>query len=259
MLILLSPSKTMNFKDPYYHNFRSPAHAIMSSILASRIKKYSLKQLSQLYQTSPTLTQDIYTVWSSFDTPDNPRSIAVFAYRGETYLGLGVQTMSKEDLEYADAHLVILSGLYGYLKPLDIIQPYRLELNNPFVPPFKSKTLKKLWSNIVTGYLKTDLEVEPIHASILINLASSEYSSIIVRSIAKQWIDVVFYEKVGAELITKTVFTKRARGLMARYIVQNRIESAEGLRDFDTSGYKYDIKLSTFGKFVFVRKPQTKG
>lgn len=171
---------------------------------------------------------------------------AVFAYTGDTYQGLNVKTFSEEDLEYAQHHLSIISGLYGVLRPLDLIQPYRLEMSTK---RFMDINLYAFWSGAITEYFNQHAD------GCVINLASQEYSTVINRSILKKkLIDVIFYQRRNGGLKTIGLLAKKARGCMAAFIIKHRITSLNELIRFSEDGYIFQPDQSTPNILTFIQE-----
>jgi cytoplasmic iron level regulating protein YaaA (DUF328/UPF0246 family) len=184
--------------------------------------------------------------WQTPFTEDNARP-AVLAFKGDVYQGLDADSMSDEDLRWAQDHLRILSGLYGLLRPLDLMQAYRLEMGTKFANP-RGGDLYQFWGDIITDELnKTD-------SSVLVNLASNEYfKSVRKKAIGARIITPVFMDKKDDKYKIISFYAKKARGLMSSYIIRNRITEVEQIKNFDTDGYSYNAALSEADKWVFVR------
>ena len=200
---------------------------------------------------SQSLTDLNVERYKSFKTPFNLKNAkqAMYAFRGDTYVGLDADTMKKAQINYAQKHLRILSGLYGIISPLDLIQPYRLEMGTKF-PCQGKKNLHQYWIDSVTEQVNQLLLKEKI----LVNLASKEYfGAIDLKTLKGEVITPVFKEKKNGEVKIVSFFAKKARGMMSRYIIDHKISNPEGLIKFDTDGYKYNKKLSTVAEPVFVR------
>ncbi|MCL4150628.1 UNVERIFIED_CONTAM: hypothetical protein GTU68_035599 [Idotea baltica] len=195
--------------------------------------------------------------FQQFTTPfnaDNARP-ALFAFKGDVYSGIDSASFSKDDLAYAQDHLRILSGLYGALRPMDLIQPYRLEmktkLNNP-----RGANLYEFWGEQITDSLNTELSKQT--QAVLVNLASNEYyKSVKPKQINGRILNIDFKETKDGKTRIIAIYAKKARGMMADFILRNRIEDAEGIKDFNTGGYQYSSALSSTDKWVFERPQPT--
>jgi hypothetical protein len=191
--------------------------------------------------------------WTETFTPDNSRP-AIFAFKGDVYTGLEAETLSEADLDYAQTHLRMLSGLYGLLKPLDLMQPYRLEMGTKLGNE-RGSNLYQFWGNIITDKLNEAIKAQ--EDNVLINLASNEYfKAVKPKALDAQVITPVFKDCKNGQYKVISFFAKKARGMMARYIIENRIESVKQLESFDTAGYYYCAAESTATELVFKREEQ---
>ena len=172
------------------------------------------------------------------------------SFKGDVYQGLEFEKLSKQDINFAQKHLRILSGLYGVLKPLDIISPYRLEMGTK-ISVAKNKDLYEFWKEEITNHLNKDLKA----TSILVNLASIEYfSSVDVEKLKSRVISPVFKDFKNGQFKIISFYAKKARGLMAKYLIENRAKTSEDLQKFNLEGYKFSKKDSTEDSPVFLRK-----
>jgi len=252
MLIILSPAKKLDFETPATtKNFTLLSELDKSKALIKELRTYKPKKISKLMKLSDSLTELNIKRYKNFSPPfslENAKQ-AMFAFKGDTYVGLDAETMSKADINYAQKHLKILSGLYGLVNPLDLIQPYRLEMGTKLAYQ-ENKNLYDFWSETITNQLNTLLKKEKT----LINLASKEYFSVIdFNNIDAQVIAPVFKEKKGEEFKIVSFYAKKARGMMSRFIIDNRIKDIKDLKKFDVDGYAYNKKLSTELEPVFTR------
>jgi cytoplasmic iron level regulating protein YaaA (DUF328/UPF0246 family) len=200
---------------------------------------------------SDSLTELNVKRYQSFKTPFSLKNAkqAMFAFKGDTYVGLDADTMKEADINFAQKHLRILSGLYGLVCPLDLVQPYRLEMGTKFSCNGK-KNLYEYWGETITEQLASLLKKEKT----LINLASKEYfSAVKTKELSAQIITPVFKEKKGDDFKMVGFFAKKARGMMSRYIIDNRIKDPKEILNFDTDGYAYNKKLSTDLEPTFTR------
>jgi len=254
MLIILSPSKTLDFKTASTTALNSqPLFPKEAAELVRHLKKLSLSQLEELMRISTKLAllnQRRFILWRPEFNAGNSNQ-AIFSFKGEVYHGLDVQSMRVDDVEASTQHLRILSGLHGVLRPLDLIQPYRLEMGSSFRFG-KYDDLYHFWRQKITRQIGIDLKESG--SNLLINLASHEYFSAIESKKLKA--DIVtpqFLEHKNDSFQVITVYTKKARGLMARYVLEYRITSEEDLRGFDSEGYYFNSNLSKPGSPVFTR------
>jgi len=255
MLIILSPAKILDLKpQTVVSEYTLPEFLIQSKTLVELLQQFTPADLSELSQTNAAigkLNHDRFYNWHLPFTRDNAKQ-AVLLFNGMVYNGLKAKTLLREDFEYMQNHLRILSGLYGVLRPLDLIQPYRLEMGSN-LQVGRAKNLYAYWGNKITEKLNEVLE-QSGNPEVLINLASGEYfKSVNIKNLKAKVIDIEFYETKNDKLKTIVVYTKKARGMMTRYIIQNRIEDPEELKGFDAEGYWFSPQLSTEEKFVFTR------
>ena len=254
MIIILSPAKSLDFNNPGPGHLTSrPEYEDEASVIVSQLKKMSAKELGSLMKISAKLAYDSYDYYQKWD-PSNviPEARqALLAYKGDAYRGLDAPSLGEDDLRWSQEHLRILSGLYGILRPLDLISPYRLE----FVTKLKLggyKELYSFWDNKINRSLKDLERKEKSH--ILVNLASAEYyKALDLESTAFRVITPVFKEFRNGEYRFFSMFGKRARGLMARYIIERRIEDPEEMKLFDMEGYSFNDPLSSDAEWVFTR------
>ena len=255
MLIILSPAKILNFKDqPITDKFTKPEFMNETEQLVNLMRKLSATELSKLLAINSGLTQlnfDRYFNWHKPFTLKNAKQ-AILTFDGEVFRGLNAKTFSPEDFEYAQQHLRIFSGLYGVLRPLDLIQAYRLEVSSKLENPF-GKDLYAFWKEAVTESILKALKKSKKPAFIL-NLASTEYfKTLDLKNKNIRVIDVEFFEFKNDKYSQIVIYTKKARGLMARYVIENRIEDEESLKGFNAEGYWYSPQMSSPDKLVFTR------
>ena len=254
MITLLSPSKKLNFEPQNIVDNYTQCEFIKSAeILANKAKNFTENDLKELMDISDKLAQlnrERFDRWSLPFNSSNAKQ-AILAFDGGVYSGLRANTFSGKDFGFAQDHLRILSGLYGILKPLDLIQPYRLEMGVSFQNP-KGKNLYDFWKQSITDNLNNTLKKHP--SPMIINCASVEYFSAIDLSKLKGSIlSIVFKEYRNGELKFISFNAKKARGLMTQYIVKNKIDDHTNIKDFNYEDYKFDSKLSEDSKFVFTR------
>ena len=258
MLIVVSPAKALDFESPLpTKKYSEPEMLDRSQELVGVMVHKSPDDLSRMMSISPQLGEinfERFQDWTLPFTPDNARP-AVLAFNGDTYVGLDVRgSFSERDYTHAQKVLRILSGLHGVLRPLDLIQPYRLEMGSK-VQTDRGRTLYDFWGHDVTDRLNADLAASP-GAKVLVNLASHEYFSVVqadridARIVSPRFLDA----KGDGEHKIVGFFAKRARGTMASWIVRERITSARRLVDFDADGYRYDESRSTPDEPTFTRR-----
>lgn len=252
MLVIISPAKKLDFDSPCpVEDLTKPAFLSKTNNLSLELKKLKAQDVGKLMKLSPQLAELNYNRFQSFKPTYNPSTSkqAAYAFNGDTYTGLNILALKANEIQFAQKKLRILSGLYGVLKPLDLIQPYRLEMGTKLNFQ-KFKSLYEYWSQDVTNYLNQELADDPI----LINCASQEYFSVIdKKQIKAQIITPSFKEYKNGDYKMIGLFAKRARGMMARFIIQNKINNLAGLKDFKQDGYQYNKKLSTLENPVFTR------
>ena len=220
----------------------------------AKLKRMSAKKVEGLMNVNPSIaaqTVEWASTWSAPFSTANARP-AAHCFKGAVYTGLQARTWSETDRAFAQAHLRILSGLYGVLKPLDLMQPYRLEMGLKWNITPKTNNLYVFWGDRIQQYIEAEAN------GMIINLASNEYSkAAIAKSYAGRVITPAFKELVGTEYRAKMAYAKEARGTMARYIVQNQWTNPEDLKQFTGMGYAYDPLLSSADDWVFTRDAST--
>lgn len=251
MLILLSPSKKQDFKfENYCTDFSYPIFQDKSSIIASILKQFLPDDLSKLMSISNDLAQLNYNRYQNFESNDQQLKQAILAFKGDVYAFLEFSKYQNKHYQFMQNHFLILSGLYGILKPLDLIKPYRLEMGTA-LKIHGNRNLYELWQEDITNFLKKSLNKNEV----IINLASNEYFSVInVKEITNRIISISFKEDRNQQLKTIALNAKRARSMMSNYIIQNTLTNHEELKKFDINGYKFSADHSTNNNFVFIRK-----
>lgn len=255
MLILLSPSKSQDFETPApLADFTLPGQLEQSQLLIAALRQLPASQVAALMSVSEKIAQlntDRYRTWQLPFTPLNAKQCA-YAFTGDVYDGLDARSLDAATMQYAQARLRILSGLYGALKPLDLIQPYRLEMKTRLANA-RGKDLYAFWGSRITDDLQQALSAQG--DAVVINLASGEYFSAVRPARLKaRIIAPVFLDRgKSGDLKIISFFAKRARGLMARYLLQNRITTPADLTAFALDGYQYDPARSTVDAPVFTR------
>ena len=258
MLYLLSPAKSLDYETP------APDHALAvattppfmprSAELIGMLRQQTPEQIAELMSLSAPLAElnvARYKAWSKRATPRNSKPAAL-AFDGDVYGGLKAPTLSPADLFWAQQHVAILSGLYGVLRPLDRLQPYRLEMGTR-LPNAHGKDLYAYWGDTLAEHLNARAEADA--SPVIVNLASQEYFRAADRKVLRpRVIECVFEEWKGGRYKVISFFAKRARGLMARYAITQRIATPAGLKRFDAEAYGFDAAASDADRFVFRRR-----
>lgn len=254
MLTVISPAKTLDFDTPIRTRRDSdPQFLAEAGELAAIMKTKGPRQLGKLMGISDKLANlnaERYRDWSEGNTPLNSRQ-ALYAFMGDVYAGLNAQSLAANDVSFAQKRLRILSGLYGLLRPLDRIQPYRLEMGTSLKNP-GGRDLYAFWQEQVTGALNE--QARELRTRYLVNLASNEYFRAIDEdALEPEVITPVFKDGKNGDYRILSFFAKKARGMMARHIIRQRLRRPEGMRDFNDEGYRYNEALSTDDTYVFTR------
>jgi cytoplasmic iron level regulating protein YaaA (DUF328/UPF0246 family) len=256
MIFLLSPAKSLDFETPIPEHLPStiPLFLKPAGELIEILRTKTNADISELMDLSGNLS-DLnvarYAAWRPGSTPKNAKQ-AVLAFNGDVYDGLNAKTLTNEDLIWAQDHVLALSGLYAVLRPLDLMQPYRLEMGTALTNP-RGKNLYQFWGSTVSDHLNKQLKA--IDEPVVVNLASQEYFKVVDKKVLKaRVIECVFEEHKNGAYKIISFMAKRARGLMTRYAVQNRIVHPEDLKRFTTEGYGYVADQSTSDRWVFRRK-----
>ncbi|WP_111496530.1 MULTISPECIES: peroxide stress protein YaaA [Marinobacter] len=253
MLMVISPAKNLDYESPLAtQKYSQPAFLDDACELIDQLKPLEPHQVSNLMGISEKLGElnaQRYQDWHTPFTPDNARP-AVLAFNGDVYTGLDAPSFSDADFEFAQDHLRILSGLYGILRPLDLMQPYRLEMGTRFENT-RGKDLYAFWGNKLTMALNDELADE---GQVLINLASNEYfKSVKKKELDARVITPQFKDWKNGQYKMISFYAKKARGLMCAYAIKNRINSAEDLKKFDVAGYYFSEEQSSGDNWVFLR------
>lgn len=254
MLTLLSPAKTLDFETPSItRTATQPAMLDESKLLVDSLRDMSAKRLSSLMSISPqlgALNRERFNSWHTPFTKDNAKQ-AILAFKGDVYVGMDAESLSADDLKYAQKHVRILSGLYGVLRPLDLIQPYRLEMGTK-LKNARGGDLYQFWGERITDRLNADLK--SLKTDTVLNLASVEYfKSVDTEGLRADIVSPVFLDLKGGTYKIISFYAKKARGLMTAWVVKNRVEDRSGLRKFKVAGYRYSKELSEPGRPAFVR------
>ena len=254
MLLVISPAKTLDYDTPpVTPRFTLPAHLEQASELIERLRELSPAQISELMDLSDKLAglnAARYGSWTPDFTPANAKQ-ALLAFKGDVYTGLAAEDFSEEDFDFAQAHLRMLSGLYGVLRPLDLMQPYRLEMGTKLANA-RGANLYEFWGERISGWLNEALAAQG--DDILLNLASNEYFGAVKRkALNARIIDTEFKDLKNGQYKIISFYAKKARGLMARYVIKERIRDPEQLKAFDYQGYRYSAEQSKPDSLVFLR------
>lgn len=255
MLVVVSPAKKLNFEDlAPFETHSQPDFLDHSEELIDVARKLTRADLGRLMKISDTLADLNYQRYQAFSQPfdlGNAKQAAL-AFSGDTYVGLDASSLSEEDFAFAQNHFRILSGLYGLLRPLDLMQPYRLEMGTRLQND-RGSDLYSFWGDIITDAINEALESQ--QDKTLINCASNEYfKAVRPKKLVGRVITPVFKEIKAGQAKVLGMFAKRARGMMARYVIENRLETPEGIKDFTTGGYQYRPDLSNDSDWVFTRE-----
>jgi cytoplasmic iron level regulating protein YaaA (DUF328/UPF0246 family) len=259
MLLLLSPAKSLDYESPRVaQTHTAPLFVAQSKALITALRGYSPQQISQLMDLSDALSglnAARYQAWSPRATLKNARQ-ALMAFNGDVYDGLQARSLDADALDWAQAHVCILSGLYGVLRPLDLMQPYRLEMGTA-LPTTQGKNLYQFWDGRITDYLNTRLRADA--SPFVVNLASQEYfKSVQASKLCAPVVECVFQEERNGQFKIISFSAKRARGMMARYAIDHRLTTPEQMRAFDLDGYTWCAAESSPTRMVF-RRPAPKG
>lgn len=253
MQIIMSPAKTQQFIGTDFKEYSMPVLLVKAQAIMEQLRMMSKPELARLLKTREALTQSTHHRIHAFArklTLQNGGQ-AIFTFQGDTYQALAAGRLSAEDLQFAQQRLFLLSGLYGILRPLDLIQPYRLPMGTP-LPVAGSPNLYGYWREPVTEVINRAL-VEDEERT-LVNLASLEYARVVdFRKLQGNVVTVIFRQEHGGTYRTVPFQAKKARGLMARFIVTGRITEVEGLRDFTQDGYRFNREESTAEQWLFYK------
>ncbi len=254
MISLISPAKNLNYKDPCPMELNSQLRfQPQTKQLADFMKHYEPDEFATIMKISSKLAQQVFEYYLNFEpdhyTKENAKQ-AIFAFNGDVYRGIQAPTLNQAQCEYAQNHLAILSGLYGLIRPMDLVQPYRLEMGTKI--HFKDGNLYDFWQRTITQQLNQQLAEQ--QNKLIVNLASNEY----IKAVKKQeiqghWLDIDFKEFKNDQYRTIGIFAKKARGLMVRYILDHNVDDIEALKAFDLENYRYHPKLSSQFKLTFTR------
>jgi len=254
MLLLISPAKTLDFETPApTAEFTQADFLKQSKQLISELRVLAPHDISNLMSISDKLGLLNFDRFASWKTPFKPTNAkqALFAFQGDVYTGMQAETFSVDDIQFAQQHLRILSGLYGLLRPLDLMQAYRLEMGTSFANS-RGKNLYEFWGDTITGAVNKQLK--ELQSSVVVNLASHEYFNAVKPKLLKaEIITPIFKDQKNGQYKIISFFAKKARGMMSTYIIQNRITDPESIKQFNVAGYGFDPSMSSEREWVFTR------
>ena len=255
MIIVLSPAKTLDYEFETDGNYSVPSFLSQSSKLIGQLKKKEPKDIASLMGLSDklaTLNYDRYQSWTASKKASNDSKPSLLVFKGDVYQGLQAEDLTKKEMNFAQKHVRILSGLYGILRPLDLMKPYRLEMGTK-LETSQGKNLYEFWGDKIQKNVLDELKNQK--SDLLINLASKEYFTVLGK--VPEDVNVIspaFKDYKNGKYKIISFYAKKARGLMARWIIQNKVTDFENLKDFDVEGYKYSKAESTSTTPVFLRK-----
>ena len=255
MLLVISPAKTLDYETPpKTREFTVPDYLDDSQQLVRRARRYSALDIAEVMDVSMAIAElnhERFAKWKTPFTPDNAKQ-ALLAFKGDVYTGLDAQSMKAADFKFAQKHLRILSGLYGLLRPLDLMQPYRLEMGRK-VDNDRGKNLYEFWGTTITEGLNAQLK--RLKSEVLVNLASNEYfKSVRPKALNAEVITPEFKDWKNGDYKMMGVYAKKARGQLSRFVIDNRITDPEAMKAFAVDGYRFNKKLSKDNKWVFTRR-----
>ncbi|GFM83631.1 UPF0246 protein [Pseudomonas cichorii] len=254
MLMVISPAKTLDYETPpTTERYTQPQYLDHSQELITQLRELTPAQIGELMHLSDKLSglnAARFGSWTPAFTPENAKQ-ALLAFKGDVYTGLQAETLTEAQLSYAQDHLRMLSGLYGLLRPLDLMQPYRLEMGTKLANA-RGKDLYAFWGTRISEWLNQALAEQG--DDLLLNLASTEYFSAVKRSALKaRIIDTEFKDLKNGQYKIISFYAKKARGMMSRFVISEQINTPEALKEFDAQGYRYSVEQSTPDKLVFLR------
>ncbi len=255
MLLVISPAKSLDFSQTNdFENFSEPVFLKEAQILIKELRNYKPEELSSLMSISAKLAELNYERFIKWHLPFNLQNAkpALYAFKGDVYQGIDAKSLNNKEIKFANTHLRILSGLYGVLAPLDIIQEYRLEMGTKLTN-LTGKNLYEFWGDKITTEINKAIE-QSSGEKVLINLASNEYfKSIQAKNLNYEVITPVFKDYKNGQYKIVSFFAKKARGLMSRFIFQNNITKAENIKAFDLANYHFNPELSQKKEWIFTR------
>jgi len=255
MLLVISPAKTLDYETPVTTaEHTMPDYLDDAALLVKRARQYSMDDVMSLMAVNEKIAQlnvERFKKWRRPFTPKHARQ-AVLAFKGDVYVGLNALSMDDGDLAFAQQHLRILSGLYGVLRPLDLMLPYRLEMGRK-IDTERGKNLYEFWGNSITEGLNEAFQGK--ESRCLINLASNEYFKVIKpKFLQAEIITPHFKDYKNGDYKVMGVYAKKARGMLSRYIIKHRIEEPEAIKQFSEDGYRFNAAMSSEHDWVFTRK-----
>lgn len=254
MLLLISPAKTLDYETPVTTQLKSePEFTDRAETLINNLRDYAPQDIAELMKLSDKLASlnvARYQSWVKEHNEANAKQ-ALLAFKGDVYTGLDAESFDDEDYQFTQNHLRILSGLYGLLKPMDLMQPYRLEMGTKLQNE-AGKNLYSYWGSTITDRLNNELKSD--QSPVVVNLASNEYfKSVQAKDLNARLISPEFKDLKNGQYKIISFYAKKARGLMTRYAIKNRIENPEELKLFDLEGYRFNASMSEGDKWVFTR------
>ncbi len=253
MIAVISPAKSLDFESPSPIQSVSDTRFVeQSEKIVKKMRSFSRAKLGELMKISTPLAQlnhERFAQWTAQPTEENVKQ-AVFAFNGDVYTGLDATSLNQPQIDYLQQHLRILSGLYGLLRPLDAMQPYRLEMGTK-VNIKRKKNLYEFWGDTITSTLMEDIGQAD---GVVINLASNEYfKAVNTKRMPQRIIDIEFKDFKNGQYKVLSFFAKKARGMMARFMAENQLKNPEDLKAFNSEGYGFNPELSLENKWVFTR------
>lgn len=257
MLTLISPAKTLDYESSLPTDQHTQARLLEHSQklieVASKLSATEISSLMSVSEKIANLNVERFRDWQPEFDLSNARQ-AIFAFKGDVYTGLDAYNLKDHDISYAQEHLRMLSGLYGLLRPLDLMLPYRLEMGTKLANS-RGHNLYEFWGHIITELINYDLAAA--NSELLVNIASDEYyKSVKENKIQAEIIKPIFLDQKNGKYKVISFYAKKARGLMARFIIENQIDRVEDLKGFNTEGYYFDAESSLKGELVFKRDEQ---
>ncbi len=255
MLLVISPAKTLDYDTPPKTSRHSiPDYLDDAQVLINQAKKYSQPEIMKLMAVSEKIARlnfERFKAWHMPFTFENSKQ-AILAFKGDVYSGLNAETFSEKNFEFAQQHLRILSGLYGLLKPLDLMQPYRLEMGRK-IDNERGKNLYEFWRETVTKGINA--QIKKTGSKFLINLASNEYFKVInTKSLNAELITPAFKDYKNGQYKMMGVYAKKARGQLSRFVIENQLTDPEEFKKFNVDGYLFNKELSDGNSWIFTRK-----
>lgn len=251
-MIIISPAKTLDLSPSTVNiSASSPRFKTETQSIADVLHKLSQGQTKKLMSLSPALAKKVYEQHQNFGKKDNLKKIAIDTYRGAVYKEIQLQSYNKSQLEYLNSKLRMISGLYGLLRPADLIEPYRLEMGTD-IEPADSQNLYDFWSDRIAKKLDQDANKEG--STFILNLASDEYYKAVAGKLKTPVYKCTFKEDRDGKLKVIAFSAKKARGAMCHYLIENKVKDLKKVQKFESLGYRFNPKLSKDDEFVFVRK-----